>query len=69
MPTMKEIQMQKIHSIIESIKEASVRDATDNIEWHWARAHSYADCLQSCQLITPEEANKLQGLAFAARGD
>ncbi|RMW07754.1 hypothetical protein ALP03_200210 [Pseudomonas amygdali pv. tabaci] len=67
MPTTKEIQVQKVYSIIESIKEASAKHDIQNVVWNWGRAYSYADCLRSCQLITSGEASKLQDLAFAAQ--
>ena len=63
MPTMKEVQVQTVHSIIESIKEAKAKGDTENVQWNWARAYGYADCLQNCEVITHEEAAKLQDLA------
>ncbi|KZN20644.1 MULTISPECIES: hypothetical protein [Pseudomonas] len=63
MPAMKEIQVQTVHSIIASIKAAKDKGDTENVQWNWARAYSYADCLQSCEVISREEASKLQDLA------
>lgn len=68
MPTMKEIQVQKVHTIIAAIKAAKIRGDSENVAWNWARAYSYADCLQSCNVITASEASDLQGLAFDAKG-
>ena len=67
MPTMKEIQVLKVHSIIAAIKKAKAENDTENVAWNWARAYSYADCLQSCKVITAEEATQLQALAFDAQ--
>lgn len=63
MPTMKDIQVQTVHSIIASIKAAKDKGDTENVQWNWARAYSYADCLQSNGVITREEASELQDLA------
>lgn len=67
MPTLKEVQVQKVLSLIQSIREAVAKGDAENVIWNWARAYSYADCLQSCKVIPPEEARKLQDLAFAAK--
>lgn len=53
--------------MIEAINEASAKGDTENVVWNWGRAHSYADCLRSCQVITREEASSLQHLAITAR--
>jgi len=69
MATLKEIQVQKVHSLIAAIKTAVAEGDVKNVIWNWGRAHSYANCLHSCGVIKPEEARQLQDLAFAAKGD
>ncbi|MFY1070625.1 hypothetical protein [Pseudomonas juntendi] len=68
MATLKEIQVQKVHSLIQEVKNAVAKGDVENVIWNWGRAHSYASCLQSCGVIDPEEASKLQHLAVAAKG-
>jgi hypothetical protein len=67
MATLKEIQVQTVHSLIEAIKGAAAKSEVENVIWNWGRAHSYASCLASCGVISPEEAIALQDLAFAAK--
>lgn len=69
MATLKEIQVQKVHALIEAIKNADSKGDVENAIWNWGRAHSYSDCLQSCGVINSEEASHLQHLAIAAKGD
>lgn len=57
MATLKEIQVQKVHSLIEAIRDAAAKGDAENVIWNWGRAHSYASCLQSCGVIHPEEAS------------
>jgi len=69
MATLKEIQLKQVYSLIQAIKDAVKKSDVENAVWNCGRAHSYASCLQSCGVITPEEASQLQHLAVAAKGD
>lgn len=69
MLTLKEVQVQKVHSLIEAIKTAKANGDIENVLWNWGRAHSYVACLQSCKVLQAEETSELQSLALAARQD
>ncbi|WP_409286867.1 GNAT family N-acetyltransferase [Pseudomonas guariconensis] len=67
MPTLKEVQTQKVSAMIGLIKDAKARGDEANVTWHRTRAHTYAECLRSCGILSIEEASALQGQAFTAQ--
>ncbi|HDS1721748.1 hypothetical protein NPS53_09560 [Pseudomonas putida] len=69
MATLREAQVQKVLRIIEAIKGAAANGDAENVTWNWGRAHSYAECLESCDVISSEEATLLQEQAIAATGN
>lgn len=67
MATLKEYEMRKVLSMIETIKGYKDASDTEKVSFNFAKTHGYIECLQSCQVISFAEANKFQTLAFKAK--